>query len=327
LTRYFSVKKQSRTPSIDTRIPIISLGLISHIDSSRAHVSDKFDWDLSLFHLGKTPVTLAGLIDFLVFVILGFALRHLIKKAMMARVRTQSSPQTQHLMGLLTTLFSNIILALAIIIGLDNLGIRLSFLEGSLGVIGIGVGIGLQNVAANYIGLVVILLEKSIQIGDLVEVDGILGTVVEIKGRSTTIMSRDNIAIIIPNAHLIANKVINWSHRDRKTRMHLKVGIGMDPSTLDAAVDTLKKIAAAHSDVLPEPEPVVWFTEFGSSSYNLELVYWIPDGTLRHNVLSDLNFQIAREFSRIGIDLPYPHNVVILPDSPAGQKIRQSPQG
>ncbi|MHB8369440.1 MAG: mechanosensitive ion channel family protein [Leptospirales bacterium] len=217
-------------------------------------------------------------------------------------------------MRLLSTLASNLILALAVIIALDNLGVRLSFLGGALGVLGIGFGIGLQTLASNMIGLVVILLEKSIQVGDLIEVDGILGTVVEIKARSTTVMSRDNIAIIIPNSHLISNKVVNWSHRDRKTRMHLKVGIGMDATRLDRAVTLLKEIAGAHPEVLPDPAPEVWFSEFGSSSFNLELIYWIEDGTRRHNVLSDLNFIIARRFREEGIDLPYPHTVVILPD-------------
>ncbi|MCL4485936.1 MAG: mechanosensitive ion channel [Nitrospirae bacterium] len=252
------------------------------------------------------------MINFLLFVLLGFILRHFLKKTLSARVRAQSSPQTRHMMGLLSTFAANIVFALTIVIGLDNLGIRLSFLGGTLGVLGIGIGIGLQNLAANLIGLVVILLEKSIQIGDLIEIDGVLGTVVEIKGRSTTIMSRDNIAIIIPNAHLISNKVINWSHRDPKTRMHLKVGIGMDPSLLDKAVDILLTIARNHPDILPDPAPTVWFSEFGASSFNLELIYWIHDVTLRHTILSDLNFRIASEFHATGIDLPYPHNVVIL---------------
>jgi small-conductance mechanosensitive channel len=217
-------------------------------------------------------------------------------------------------MGLLSTLASNLVLGLAVIIALDNLGVRLSFLGGALGVLGIGFGIGLQTLASNMIGLIVILLEKSIQVDDLIEVDGVLGTVVEIKARSTTIMSRDNIAIIIPNSHLIANKVINWSHRDRKTRMHLKVGIGMDASRLDQAVILLKDIAGAHPEVLVDPAPEVWFSEFGNSSFNLEVVYWIEDGTRRHNVLSDLNFAIARRFANEGIDLPYPHTVVLLPE-------------
>lgn len=272
-------------------------------------------WDISLFHLGKTPVTLAGLIDFLVFVALGLLLRHLVKKALMSRARAQSSPQTQHLMGLLSTLSANLVLALSIIIGLDNMGVRLTFLGGTLGVLGIGIGIGLQNMAANLIGLVVILLDKSIQIGDLVEIGGVLGTVVEIKGRYTTIMSRDNIAVIVPNAHIISNVLVNWSHLDRKTRMHLKVGIGMDPATLTLATDTLISLARANPGVLDDPPPAVWFTEFGPSSFDLELVYWIADGTLRHTVKSELNFSIAREFSEKGIVLPYPQTVVHLPEN------------
>ena len=272
---------------------------------------------MTVFHLGKTPVTLAGIIDFAIIILLGFVFRSLIHRALRSRVQSQSSPQTRHLMGLLSTLASNLVLGLAVIIALDNLGVRLSFLGGALGVLGIGFGIGLQTLAGNMIGLIVILLEKSIQVDDLIEVDGVLGTVVEIKARSTTIMSRDNIAIIIPNSHLIANKVINWSHRDRKTRMHLKVGIGMDAARLDHAVSLLKEIASAHPEVLRDPPPDVWFSEFGASSFNLEVIYWIEDGTRRHNVLSDLNFAIARRFAQEKIELPYPHTVVLIPEKAA----------
>lgn len=281
--------------------------------------SGRFIWDVTVFHLGKTPVTLAGIIDFTLIILVGFFFRFLLQRALKSKVQSQSSPQTRHLMGLLSTLASNLVLGLAVIIALDNLGVRLSFLGGALGVLGIGFGIGLQTLASNMIGLIVILLEKSIQVNDLIEVDGILGTVVEIKGRSTTIMSRDNIAIIIPNSHLISNKVINWSHRDRKTRMHLKVGIGMDASRLDHAVSLLKEIAGAHPEVLSDPSPDVWFSEFGNSSFNLEVVYWIEDGTRRHNVLSDLNFAIARRFAIEAIDLPYPHTVVLLPEKAPGE--------
>ena len=288
-----------------------------HYISNHAE-SRRFIWDVTVFHLGKTPVTLAGIIDFAIIILFGFIFRSLIHKALRSRVQSQSSPQTRHLMGLLSTLASNLVLGLAVIIALDNLGVRLSFLGGALGVLGIGFGIGLQTLAGNMIGLIVILLEKSIQVDDLIEVDGVLGTVVEIKARSTTIMSRDNIAIIIPNSHLIANKVINWSHRDRKTRMHLKVGIGMDAARLDHAVVLLKEIASSHPEVLRDPPPDVWFSEFGPSSFNLEVIYWIEDGTRRHNVLSDLNFAIARRFAQEKIELPYPHTVVLLPEKPEG---------
>lgn len=298
----------------------MSFGVIPQL-VKHSEGTHRSNWDVVLFHLGKTPVTLAGMIDFLFFILLGLILRHFLGKALHAKAQNQSSPQTRHLMGLLATLASNLTLGLAFVIGLDNLGVRLSFLGGALGVLGIGIGIGLQNVAANMIGLVVILLEKSIQIGDLIEIEGILGTVVEIKARATTVMSRDNIAIIIPNSHLISNKVINWSHRDPKTRMHLKVGVGMDPDRLERAVSILEKIGIEHPDVLKDPAPVVWFSEFGDSSFNLELIYWIGDVTMRHNILSDLNFRIAREFRKEGIELPYPHNVILFSDETMRPKI------
>ena len=175
-----------------------------------------------------------------------------------------------------------------------------------------GFGIGLQGVAANVIALFVILLEKSIQVGDLIELDGILGTVTEIRARSTTIMSRDNVAIIIPNSHFIANKVINWSHLDQKIRLHLKVGIGMDVNKLSVARRIMLEVAAAHHEVLTDPAPLVWFKEFGESSFNMELVFWVKDGMLRHSVVSDLNFILAERFSESQIELPYPYRTIVM---------------
>jgi small-conductance mechanosensitive channel len=266
--------------------------------------------EMTLFTLGKTPVTVAGLIDFVLIILVGLVARNLILRAFRKKIELQSTPQGRHLMGLFSSAAGYLVLVLTALIALDNLGIRITSLQGLLGLIGLGFGIGFQSVAANIIAMFVILTEKSIQVGDLIEIDGILGHITEIRTRSTTIMSRDNVAIIIPNSHFITNKVINWSHLDRKVRLHLKVGVAMDVTKLDLARNTMLETAAAHPEVLDAPEPVVWFTGFGDSSFDLELVFWVRDGTLRHTVVSDLNFSLAEKFRSLGIELPYPSRTI-----------------
>jgi small-conductance mechanosensitive channel len=294
------------------------------LDSSRHH-------ETILFTLGKTPVTFAGLLDFVLIIIAGLVVKGVVRRAFEKKAANQRNPQGEHLMKMFSTFSGYLILLLTAMIALENLGIQVTSLEGVLGVVGLGFGIGLQGVAANIIALFVILMEKSIQVGDLIELDGVLGTVKEIRPRSTTIMSRDNVAIIIPNSHFIANKVINWSHLDKKIRLHLNVGIGMDVSLLDRARTIMLDVALAHPEVLSDPSPVVWFKDFGESSFDMELVFWVRDGILRHTVISDLNFALAERFHKEGIELPYPYRTVLLksvPDSLAGSPVfPESPRG
>lgn len=281
-----------------------------------------------LFTLGKTPVTFAGLLDFVLIIIAGLIVKSLVSRAFRRRAETQSNPQGEHLMKMFATFSGYLILLLTGMIALENLGIQVTSLEGVLGVVGLGFGIGLQGVAANIIALFVILMEKSIMVGDLIELDGILGTVKEIRPRSTTIMSRDNVAIIIPNSHFISNKVINWSHLDKKIRLHLNVGIGMDVTRLDQARSIMLEVALAHPEVLPDPPPVVWFKDFGESSFDMELVFWVREGILRHTVISDLNFSLAERFHKENIELPYPYRTLIIKEgSGSGPRSGPFPEG
>lgn len=292
---------------------------VSFLTHSRHH------HEMVLFTLGKTPVTLAGIVNFALIVLVGLVVKKLIKRAIEKRAIQQKSPQTKHLMGMFAHFSGYLVLILTALIALENLGIRVTSLEGVLGVVGLGFGIGLQGVAANIIALFVILFEKSIQVGDLIELDGVLGTVTEIRPRSTTIMSRDNVAIIIPNSHFISNKVINWSHLDQKIRLHLKVGIGMDVEKLPTARKIMLETASSHPEVLSDPHPAVWFTEFGESSFNMELVFWVRDGTLRHTVISDLNFTLAEKFSESEIELPYPYRTIVLKDGKPLSAVESGP--
>ena len=205
-----------------------------------------------------------------------------------------------------TRFIKYIILIIGFFIAFQVLGVNLSSLAFLAGVIGLGIGFGMQNIISNFISGIIILFEKPIKEGEYVEVAGYDGIVSDIRARSTTITTRDNISIIVPNSNFITSNVINWSHRDPKIRLHIPLGIEETASKLDIARKVLLEIAEENPEVLKKPEPSVWFVNIGASSFNLELIVWISSPIRRHFIISDINFEIAKKFAQYDIDLTYP---------------------
>ena len=185
-------------------------------------------------------------------------------------------------------------------------GIDLSALTVLAGALGIGVGLGLQNIASNFVSGLSILFERPIKVGDRIEAGKITGDVVSISLRATTIVSNDNIAIIVPNTEFVSSTVINWSYTDRDVRFNIPVGVSYssDPVVVKRL---LLEVAADHPGVLKRPPPDVLFQEFGDSALNFVLRVWTQDYTTRPGVLrSELNFAISKKFKEHGIEIPFP---------------------
>ena len=197
-----------------------------------------------------------------------------------------------------------LILTIGIVVALQSAGLNLSALAVFAGAVGVGIGFGLQNIARNFISGLVVLAERPIKIGDRVEVGTVTGQVKDIGARSTTILTNDNITIIVPNSDFIEKPVINWSHGDPRVRFRIRVGISVD-SDVPKACKILTEIARAHPAALKDPEPWVVFDKFGDSSFELELVVWSLEMSYRPRAFrSDLNFEIERRFREEGISWP-----------------------
>jgi small-conductance mechanosensitive channel len=198
-----------------------------------------------------------------------------------------------------------LVLVIGILVALQSAGLNLSALAVFAGAIGVGIGFGLQNITRNFISGLVVLAERPIKIGDRVEVGNVTGQV-SIRARSTTILTNDNIAIIVPNSDFIEKPVINWSHGDPRVRFRIRVGISID-SDLAKAREILIEVARAHPAALQDPQPWVVFDKFGDSTFELELVVWSLEMSYRPRAFrNDLNFEIERRFRGAGIDLPRP---------------------
>lgn len=207
-----------------------------------------------------------------------------------------------------------IIIAIGFVVILQTVGIDLSTVTVLAGALGIGVGFGLQTITNNLVSGLILLFERPIKIGDRIEVGQVTGDVVDISARATTVITNDNIAIIIPNAEFISSKVTNWSYTTRDVRFNFPVRISYreDPEVVRTL---LLEIAGGHHGVLKDRKPDVLFHEFGESSVQLILRVWTRDYTDRPGVLrSELNYAISRKFREHGIEIPYPQYDVHIKD-------------
>ena len=197
------------------------------------------------------------------------------------------------------------VLTVGVLITLDTIGISMSSLAALSAVLMVGIGFGLQNITQNFISGLIILLERPIKVGDLVEVKGVRGKVGEIGARSTLIHTRDDVAIIVPNSQFISEQVVNESFSGEKVRLAISVGVSYE-SDPNLVKEILLEVASSHKKVLNNPAPTVLFKEFGNSSLNFSLNIWVSDLWNYETITSDLHFQIFEMFKSKGVVIPFP---------------------
>ncbi|MFY9271163.1 MAG: mechanosensitive ion channel domain-containing protein [Candidatus Manganitrophaceae bacterium] len=272
-----------------------------------------------IFHIQKTPVTLVSFFGAIFFILAAFLLSKLVQWMLRRKVfpRLKVVEGTQYTFLRLT---HYLLVSIGLVLGLQFIGLDLSSIAVIAGLLSVGIGFGLQNIASNFIAGIILLFEQPIKIGDRISVGEIYGDVHEIKVRSTTIHTPDNISIIVPNSDFISGRVTNWSHEDPRVRLHIPVGVAYD-CNVDRVTETLLQAARAHPQVLSHPEPEVGFRTFGESALQFDLMFWVrePKGGMR--VLSDLHYRIHRLFKEAGIEMPFPQREVHLKRRPPGERL------
>lgn len=201
-------------------------------------------------------------------------------------------------------------------------GFNIQTLSVVIGALSFGIGFGLRNVADNFFSGLIILLERPIKVGDRIQVGSSYGTVIDIRARSTTVRTNDNIDIIIPNFEIISQQVTNLSHTDLQVRFQIPVGVHYE-SDVRLVEKALLEAAATSPNVLKNPPPGVRFTEFGDSSLNFVLVVWsdtLYDRPTR--LISELNFAIWDHFKKYGINIPYPQRDLYVKEWPGSVETR-----
>lgn len=210
----------------------------------------------------------------------------------------------------LSKLLKMIFLVLAVLIALPLVGIDVTVLSVFGGAVGVGLGFGLQKIAANYISGFAILLDRSIKLGDLVTIDGRYGEVTRLMARYVVVRGFDGTEAIIPNESVITSTVINHSYSDTLAQIVIPVQVAY-ASDLPVALETLRAAADNNDRVLKEPAPVAVLKNFGESGVDLELIVWIGDPERGRAILrSELGLAIIAAFREQGIEIPYPQREV-----------------
>jgi small-conductance mechanosensitive channel len=280
--------------------------------------------DLPLVTLGSAQVTILTLVYLAVFSILLIYLSARLRKWIVEQllVRTKMDIGARQATGSIIRYF---VIAVGFVIMLQTAGIDLTALNVLAGAVGIGLGFGLQNIVSNFISGIIILFERPIKVGDRIVVGEIEGNVERIGGRSTNVVTNDNITIIVPNSSFITQNVINWSHSDRVVRFRIPVSVAYG-SDLMLVERLLLEAAGECPDVLEDPPPGVRLMSFGDSGLNFELRAWSSSLIHRSGLLtSKLNLGIYRKFTDHGVEIPYPQRELRIRDGGVGGVGRERP--
>jgi small-conductance mechanosensitive channel len=296
---------------------LTSIGVMQTVPRTRQQADSIVSWGTEVFRqlkdivftpfvrMGRSEISVFTIFQVLIFIIVILVLARTARRVLLNRVlrKTTLDLGIQHA---LATFTQYLVVVFGFMVGLPTVGIDLSALTFIAGAVGVGVGLGLQNITNNFISGIIILFERPIKIGDRIEVGEVNGDVVHIAARSTTVRTNDNIAIIIPNSSFISSNVVNWSHGDSKVRFRVPVGVAYG-SDVRVVEQLLLEVAKENENVLEDPAPRVIFKEFGDNALKFELRVWSSRLLHRRGVLiSQLNFAMFDKFKEHGIRIPFP---------------------
>ena len=218
---------------------------------------------------------------------------------------------------LLSKISRILLVVMAFLFAISSMGIDLTALAVFGGAIGVGLGFGLQKVVSNFISGVILLLDKSIKPGDVIEISDTYGKINKLAARYTSVISRDGREHLVPNEDIITQPVINWTFSNNSVRRHLPVNVSYN-SDLEKAMDLMLRAANETSRVIKNPEPRVLIKSFGDNGVDLELRMWIRDSENGvSNIASDVYLLIWNKFNVEGIEFPYPQrdiHIVSMPE-------------
>lgn len=192
-----------------------------------------------------------------------------------------------------------------LLIVLETFNISLSLLWGGAAALLVGVGLGLQHTFNDLISGLILLFEGTVMVDDVIETDGIIGTVMAIGIRTSKVETLDHISILIPNSKLVGNKATNWSHNKASSRFQLTVGVAYK-SDIDVVTALLLQAAEEHGDILQIPKPEVEFSDFGNSSLDFVLHYYSYEFRRMDFVKSELRYRLLALFGEHNIEIPFP---------------------
>ncbi|WP_417659742.1 mechanosensitive ion channel family protein [Pseudidiomarina sp.] len=281
------------------------------MDEFLAEVRQLFSWlNTELFKVGETAITYGSFFRVLIILIVTYIISRVLQNAL-RRFASYRKSLAQSSVYALTRITHYVVMLVGALIAVSSIGIDLTKFAIFASALGIGVGFGLQNLISNFTAGIMLLFEKTLKVGDFVELEsGVTGEVQEINIRSTIITTNDNIDIVVPNSEFVNGRVTNWTMRDTIRRLKVEFGVayGTDKELVRKAVlEAASRVPHTLDDGSHRP-PQVWLTEFGDSSLNFELVVWLqPEAVNRPSaVKAAFMWEIHTSLEEYDIEIPFP---------------------
>jgi len=274
------------------------------------------------FTFGQITVSVSSLVIGTVVLVLAIGLSRTASRFIERRIenRRHIDPGLRYTIARLTryaVLTLGILLALKQAFAIDLTSIAVIFTA-----LSVGIGFGLQYLAADIASGFILLFERPIRVGDRVTIGDDEGDVQSINLRTTVVTTNDRIAIIVPNSKLVAQRVVNWSYGDPRARIPIPIGVA-DDSDIELVTNTLLDAAKEVDNVLTDPAPQVQFLKFGDYSLDFRLLVWTNQPRRNVQIRSDINYRIARLFRERGIKIPYPTQEFLLKGVDLPERLEQ----
>jgi len=262
-----------------------------------------------IVEIGKGAVTVGNLMGIIVLFLLTMLLIRVITSFIKKRGGKSSGTDGRLLSIIQLAKYG--IWTLALVVGLQTLGVDITIIVASSAAILVGLGFGLQNVFQDFVSGIILLIEGSIHVGDIVEVNGKVVQIREIALRTCSVSTREDNIVIIPNHMFIQDAVINWSHNLEPTRFSLEVGVSYS-SDIKLVSQVLIQCAESSDEIIKSDNymPFVRFTDFGESALVFELIFWSNNLFRIENTKSNLRFRIMEAFNNQGIVIPFRQVVI-----------------
>lgn len=260
------------------------------------------------FRMGDVTISVTAILTAFVVLLIGILATRGAQRWLTTRFlpRTTLEPSLQNSVA---TIFGYVGVIAALLLALAQLGLDFQKITIVAGALSIGIGFGLQSIVSNFVSGLVLLAERPIRVGDIINVKGEEGRVQRIHVRATEIETGDNASVIIPNSELITGVVKNWTHANTFSRIVVKVGVAYD-SDVEKVRDILLELAKGHPKLMQSPAPVAFITGFADSAINFELGGVVRNIGEGGSVKSDLYFAILERFRAEGISIPFPQREI-----------------
>ena len=257
------------------------------------------------YTIGNLEGSVTSLVGGALIFSLAILLSRTLSKLLQRRIakRAYLDPGLHYTIGRLT---QYLIISLGLLVALSfGVGLNLTSIAVLFTALSVGIGFGLQYIAADIASGFILLFERPVRVGDRITIGEDEGDVQSINLRTTVVATNDRVSIIVPNSKLVSQRLINWSYGDPRARLSIPVGVAYR-SDIELVTNTLLKAAQDVDNVLLDPAPKVQFLKFGDWSLDFRLLVWTNRPRLHTQIRSDVNYRIERLFSQAGIEIPFP---------------------